>query len=633
MRPRTLDEVVGQAAPAGARARALGDAIRRGDVGSVILWGPPGTGKTTLAHLIAPAHRAGVRQPFSAVTEGVPRRAGDPRARRRSGAGWGGTRSSSATRSTGSTRRSRTPCCPPSKRALITLIGATTENPSFELNAALLSRLAGVRARAAPGGRPGRAAAPGARRPGARPRRAWSSAVTDDAHRAPGDGGRRRRAARADRARGGVAAGGPRRRRSRSGGRGGRASRAACRAYDKSGEEHFNLLSALPQVAAGQRSAGRALLDGPDDRGRARIRWRSTWRGAWSMAAEDIGLADPQALTIAVAARGRVHFLGAPEGGAAAGRDGRVYLATAPKSNRVYAAWGAALEAARRTPAAPVPLHLRNALTGLMKDLGYGEGYRYAHDAPSAYLSQEYLPDRPGGRAVLRARADGPREADRRADGLVGAHESKELLNHSRSHQRPAAGRTGHPRRRAPQGLGRRVRHAGAPRRTRPAGGHGGGRGRRAADPADSSLPIPARSSARARWRSWPRWWPSTGATLVIFDDELSPMQGANLERELKVRVMDRAEVILDIFSTRARSHEAKLQVELAQLEYLLPRLTPDVDPPVAYPRRHRPSGPGRNPARNRPPDDPAQDPVAQGEAAGRGAPPRDDPRRPRPRC
>ena len=70
-----------------------------------------------------------------------------------------------------------------------------------------------------------------------------------------------------------------------------------------------------------------------------------------------------------------------------------MYLATAPKSNRVYAAWGAAQEAARRTPAAPVPLHLRNAVTGLMKEIGYGKGYRYAHDAPSAYLSQEYLPE------------------------------------------------------------------------------------------------------------------------------------------------------------------------------------------------------------------------------------------------
>ena len=94
-------------------------------------------------------------------------------------------------------------------------------------------------------------------------------------------------------------------------------------------------------------------------------------------------------------------------------------------------------------------------------------------------------------------------------------------------------------------------------------------------------------------------------------------MQGANLERELKVRVMDRAEVILDIFSTRARSHEAKLQVELAQLEYLLPAPHPHVDPPFAYPRRHRPPRPGRDPARNRPPDHPPADPGAQGQAQG----------------
>jgi len=114
------------------------------------------------------------------------------------------------------------------------------------------------------------------------------------------------------------------------------------------------------------------------------------------MAVEDIGLADPQALVVALGAKDTFDFLGAPEGELALA-EAAVYLATAPKSNRVYAAWGAAQEAARRTPAAPVPLHLRNAVTGLMKDLHYGEGYRYAHDAPNAYLPQEYLPDEVAG--------------------------------------------------------------------------------------------------------------------------------------------------------------------------------------------------------------------------------------------
>jgi len=116
------------------------------------------------------------------------------------------------------------------------------------------------------------------------------------------------------------------------------------------------------------------------------------------MAVEDIGLADPQALAIALAAKDAFDFLGAPEGELALA-EAAVYLATAPKSNRVYTAWAAAREAARRTPAAPVPLHLRNAVTGLMKEIGYGEGYKYAHDAPTAYLSQEYLPDALAGEA------------------------------------------------------------------------------------------------------------------------------------------------------------------------------------------------------------------------------------------
>jgi putative ATPase len=109
-------------------------------------------------------------------------------------------------------------------------------------------------------------------------------------------------------------------------------------------------------------------------------------------AAEDVGLADPQALRLAIAARDAYHFLGSPEGELALA-EAAVYLATAPKSNRVYTAWKAALAAARETPAAPVPLHIRNAPTGLMKELGYGAGYQYAHDVPEAYIPQEYLPE------------------------------------------------------------------------------------------------------------------------------------------------------------------------------------------------------------------------------------------------
>jgi putative ATPase len=110
-------------------------------------------------------------------------------------------------------------------------------------------------------------------------------------------------------------------------------------------------------------------------------------------AAEDVGLADPQALQLAIAARDTYHFLGSPEGDLALA-EAAVYLATAPKSNRVYEAWNAALALARESPAEPVPLHIRNAPTGLMKELGYGKGYQYAHAVPEAYIPQEYLPER-----------------------------------------------------------------------------------------------------------------------------------------------------------------------------------------------------------------------------------------------
>jgi putative ATPase len=111
------------------------------------------------------------------------------------------------------------------------------------------------------------------------------------------------------------------------------------------------------------------------------------------MAAEDIGLADPEALKLAIAARDAFHMLGAPEGYLPLA-EMTIYLATAPKSNRTKVALGAALEAAERTPAEPVPLHIRNAPTGLMKELGYSAGYQYAHHAPTAYIPQEYLPEK-----------------------------------------------------------------------------------------------------------------------------------------------------------------------------------------------------------------------------------------------
>jgi putative ATPase len=160
--------------------------------------------------------------------------------------------------------------------------------------------------------------------------------------------------------------------------------------YDKAGEEHFNLLSAYHKSLRGSDPQGALywmarMLDGGEDP-------MTLFRRAIAMAAEDIGLADPNALLMAVAARDAFHMLGPPEGYLPLA-EMTIYLATAPKSNSAKVALGAALEAARETPAAPVPLHIRNAPTPLMKELGYHQGYRYAHDSPDAYLPQEYLPD------------------------------------------------------------------------------------------------------------------------------------------------------------------------------------------------------------------------------------------------
>jgi putative ATPase len=160
--------------------------------------------------------------------------------------------------------------------------------------------------------------------------------------------------------------------------------------YDKGGEQHFNLISALHKAIRGSDADGalywlaRMLAGGEDPLYLTRRLVR--------MAIEDIGLADPRALTIALAAKDAYHFLGSPEGELALA-EAAIYLATAPKSNRAYTAFGAAQTAATEHPAEPVPLHIRNAPTGLMKDLGYGKDYKYAFDSDDAYIPQEYLPE------------------------------------------------------------------------------------------------------------------------------------------------------------------------------------------------------------------------------------------------
>ena len=383
MRPRTLAEFAGQEhllAP----GRALGDALRRGDLGSTILWGPPGTGKTSLAYLIA-QHTGRAFIGFSAVTEGVGRVREiikEAEERRRTGRGT----ILFCDEIHRVNRAQQDAFLPHVEKGTITLIGATTENPSFSLNSALLSRcqvfvlepLAPAAIERVIRG----ALADTERGLGGFALEVDSEAIGWLAVQADGDA--RRALAALESAAFQV-------------GEGGQvtlpvlAEAFARRVplYDQAGEEHFNLLSAYHKSLRGSDPQGALywmarMLEGGEDP-------LVLFRRAIAMAAEDIGLADPQALPLAVAAREAFRQLGPPEGYLPLA-EMTIYLATAPKSNSVVKALGAALDLARETPAEPVPLHLRNAPTGLMKQLGYGAEYRYAHDYPEHFVPQAYLP-------------------------------------------------------------------------------------------------------------------------------------------------------------------------------------------------------------------------------------------------
>jgi putative ATPase len=384
MRPRTLDEFVGQEAIL-APGKPLGDAIRRGDVGSIILWGPPGTGKTTLGQLIAHyTDRQFVG--FSAVTEGVVRVREilkEAEERRRLGRGT----ILFCDEIHRFNRGQQDAFLGAVERGIVTLVGATTENPSFELNAAILSRcrvwvlellsvplLRTVIDRAI-----------------ADPDRGLGAMALDmpaevrDLLAALSDGDARRALTVLESAANHV---GVRGRIDAQVITDALARRVAI--FDKDREQHYDLISALHKSVRGSDPhatlywLARIMAGGEDPMYVARRLVR--------MATEDIGLADPQALGVAIAARDAWHFLGSPEGDLALAQ-AAVYLATAPKSNRVDVAWAAARALAEETPAAPVPLHIRNAPTGLMKELGYGAGYKFAHDSPSGYVEQAYLPD------------------------------------------------------------------------------------------------------------------------------------------------------------------------------------------------------------------------------------------------
>ncbi len=430
VRPRTLDEILGQEEVLGP-GRPLRRAIEQDQLRSLILWGPPGSGKTTLAFVIRRMTRAHF-EAMSAVLSGVKEvrevlRAAEERRRRE------GRRTILLIDEIHRFNKAQQDALLAHvESGDIVLIGATTENPSFEVNAALLSRsrvvvlkplgqeqLLSVLRQALVDAQRGLgswratvdeaalAFLAGASDGDARTalnvlELAVTTSVADE------DGRRRVDLAAMQQA----------------------FARKAL-LYDKAGEEHFNVISALHKsirnsdADAGLYWLARMIEGGEDPLYVARRLVR--------FASEDVGLADPQALVLAMAAQQAVHFIGLPEG-ALALAELVVYLASAPKSNAVYVAYGEAVRDALETRAEPVPLWIRNAPTGLMKDLGYGKGYRYAHDEAEGVAGMECLPEGLVGRRYYRP-TDRGREKD------VGARlEAARLIRERKKEPPPSRG-------------------------------------------------------------------------------------------------------------------------------------------------------------------------------------------------
>ncbi|MGA2809295.1 MAG: replication-associated recombination protein A [Terracidiphilus sp.] len=403
MRPRTLEEMSGQEHLVGP-GKPLRVQIERDDSGSMILWGPPGVGKTTLAKIIAETTRASFIE-FSAVMSGIKE-----------------IKQVMSAAAQASEMHSRTilfvdeihrfnkaqqdAFLPYVERGTIRLIGATTENPSFEIISALLSRcrvyvlqplseeqIATLLRSALEDKERGLGALEITADDDALEliasyssgdcRSAYNTLeVAAQLAQEPGPAGKKH----IDRALAGEAV------------------QQRVLMYDKSGEEHYNLISALHKSVrnsdpdAALYWLARMFAAGEDPMYLARRVVR--------MAVEDIGLAAPEALNLCLSAKQAMDFLGSPEGDLALA-EAVVYLALAPKSNSVYTAYGAVQQEVEQTRQEPVPLHLRNAPTRLMKELDYGKGYRYAHDEEGRVADMDCLPDSLKGRSYFKPTQEG----------------------------------------------------------------------------------------------------------------------------------------------------------------------------------------------------------------------------------